>query len=242
MATARGTILDVDGTLLDSNDAHAESWVETFRESGIERTFADVRPLIGMGGDQILRRLTVLDPDSGEGRALSERRSHLFLARYLPLVKPFPDTRALLERMKRDGLELVVASSAREDELEALLDAATVTDLVDRRTSSDETKESKPAPDVVAAAVAKTGFRADELIMLGDTPFDVRAAERAGVPIVALRSGGWDDAALEGALAVYDDPHDLLLQYDGSPFVREDSGAFQSALNKPRAPTHPGRH
>jgi phosphoglycolate phosphatase-like HAD superfamily hydrolase len=213
-------VLDVDGTLIDSNDAHARAWVETAAEIGHEVAFEEVRRLIGMGGDRVLPALTGLDEESPEGERVSERRGTLFRERYLAGLSPFPRVRELLERLRDDGYRLVVASSAGEDDLTKLLERAGVADLIEERTSSSDADHSKPAPDIVEAALRSAGVGADGAIMLGDTPYDVEASLRAGVPIVAVRSGGWDDRALRGAVAVYEDAAELLRRYDASPFAR----------------------
>jgi HAD superfamily hydrolase (TIGR01549 family) len=218
---ARVAVLDVDGTLIDSNDAHARAWVETGDELGSPIDFAEVRRLIGMGGDKVLPRLTGVEEESAEGERWSERRGEIFRSRHLDSLRPFPHTRDLLQRLKDDGYRLVVASSASEEDLELLLEQAGVADLVEERTSSSDADASKPEPDIVEAALESAGVDAAEAIMLGDTPYDVEACLRAGVRIVALRSGGWDDIGLEGAVAVYDDPADLLRHYDSSPFARK---------------------
>jgi HAD superfamily hydrolase (TIGR01549 family) len=210
-------ILDVDGTLVDSNDAHARAWVDALAERGNHVPFPEVRRLIGMGGDKLLPRVAGIAADGPEGKAISARRQEIFLRRYLPLVGPFPCTRELLERIRADGMTLVVASSAKEEELRPLLEIAGASGLVEDTVSSDDAKRSKPDPDIVRAALAKTGRRAEEVVMIGDTPYDLEAARRAGVGFVAVRCGGWDDEAFPGALAVYDDPADLLARYDGSP-------------------------
>jgi HAD superfamily hydrolase (TIGR01509 family) len=219
VSASRAAVLDVDGTLVDSNDAHARAWVETGEELGHPIAFAEVRRMIGMGGDRVLPALTGLREDTPEGRRVVERRGEIFRERHLPGVRPFPGVRALLERMGRDGWRLVVASSASGEDLEALLAAAGVEDLVEERTSSSDADASKPAPDILEAALRSAGVEPGEALMLGDTPYDVEASLRAGVAIVALRCGGWDGEALRGAVAVYDDPADLLLRYDGSPFA-----------------------
>lgn len=216
----RAVLVDVDGTLIDSNDAHARAWVEAFREFGRGAELERVRALIGKGGDKIMPEVIGVDSESPEGKRIGECRSELFRERYLPELKPFPRARALIERMRADGLRLVVATSAKKDEMEALLEIAGVSDLLTERTSSDDAEESKPDGDIVAAALARAGVAPHEALMLGDTPYDVEAARRTRVETVALRSGGWDDAALAGALAIYDDPNDLLARYADSPFVR----------------------
>jgi HAD superfamily hydrolase (TIGR01509 family) len=217
---ARAILLDVDGTLVDSNDAHAAAWVEALEEHGYQVPFERVRRLIGKGGDKLVPEVTGLDPESDAAKALVKTRSQLFLGRFLPQVRPFAQVRALLERFRRDDYRLVVASSAKDEELEGLLARSGVADLMESETTSDDAEHSKPDPDIVHAALGKLRLPPREALMLGDTPYDVEAARRAGVAIVALRCGGWDDAALRAAAAIYDDPADLVARYDASPFGR----------------------
>jgi phosphoglycolate phosphatase-like HAD superfamily hydrolase len=212
----RAVLLDVDGTLIDSNDAHARAWVDVGAELGYDIRFEEVRPLIGMGGDKVLPRLTGLEEESAAGRRVTARRGEIFLERYLPSLHAFPGARELLLRMRSAGLRRVVASSAGRDELDALLERAGLADLVDASTSSSDADASKPAPDIVEAALEQAGCGPDGAVMLGDTPYDVEAALRAGVAIVALRCGGWDREALRGAASVYADPRELLACWDDS--------------------------
>jgi HAD superfamily hydrolase (TIGR01509 family) len=216
----RAAILDVDGTLIDSNDAHAAAWVDVCREFGHEAEFPHVRRLIGMGGDKVLPELTGVEEDTDEGKKINERRGEIFRERYLDTLQPFPDARALLQRMKASGLALIVASSASKEDLGSLLKRAGVQDLIKEKTSSSDAKESKPDPDIVEAALKSAGVEPHEAVMLGDTPYDVEASRRAGVACVAVRCGGWGDADLGNAVAIYDDPADLLRRFDDSPFVR----------------------
>jgi len=214
-------LLDIDGTLIDSNDAHARAWTAAGAELGYDIPFDRVRPLIGMGGDRVTPAVTGHAEDSGEGERIAELRGRIFRERHLPALLPTRGARALLEDMKSQGLALVVATSASQDDMNALLERAGVRDLIEERTSSADADSSKPAPDIVQAALARAGVRADEAIMLGDTPYDVAAARNAGVVCVALRcGGGWSDGDLIGAEAIYDDPADLLANWESSPFRR----------------------
>ena len=217
----RGVILDIDGTLVDSNDLHARSWVDATHEAGFEEvSFIHVRPLIGMGGDKVLPALTRLTKEDPEGARIAERSGEIFRARYLPEVRPFPRVRDLLERMLANDLKLVVATSSKRENLDGLLRAAGVEDLIDEATTSSDAKASKPEPDIVEAAVERSGLRKDELVMIGDTPYDIDAATRAGVRIIALRCGGWwADDAFDGAIAIHDGPAALLAAFDGSPLA-----------------------
>lgn len=218
-AAVRGVILDVDGTLVDSNDAHARAWVFGLAEAGFEVPFERVRPLIGMGGDKLLPEVTGLPEEHPRAKRAGERRSEIFKARFLPTLRPFPRTRDLLLRMRGAGLRLAVASSAKPDELEALLRIAGARDLIEGASSAEEAESSKPDPDVVHAALERIRLDASEVVMVGDTPYDVEAASRAGVRAIAFRCGGWDDARLQGAIAVYDGPADLLARFERSPLA-----------------------
>lgn len=213
----RGVILDVDGTLVDSNDAHARAWVEAFSESRIDVEYARVRRLIGMGGDKLMPEVSDIEEESKEGEKISKRRGEIFKEKHLPHLKPTRGARELLLRLRECGFKLVVASSAKEDELKPLVEIAGASDLIEDKTSSDDADNSKPDPDIVQAALSSAGFAPDEMVMLGDTPYDIEAAAKAGVGVIALRSGGWRDAELKGAIAVYEDPADLLENFDSSP-------------------------
>ena len=213
-------ILDVDGTLVDSNEAHARAWVDAFTQFGISVAYDIVRRCIGMGGDKLMPTVSGLEEDSERGQQISDRRGEIFKSRYLPGIQAFPRTRELIQRLLDDGLVLAVASSAKKDELTPLLERAGVADLIQTRTSSDDAENSKPDPDIVAAAVKRTGVPKGEAIMLGDTPYDVEAARRAGIAIVGVECGGWSAHELEGAIDVYRDPADILARYGETPFVR----------------------
>ncbi len=219
MKTVGGILLDIDGTLVESNDAHAHAWVKALAESGQEVTFAAIRPLIGMGGDKLLPEVCGLDAESKEGKKVSDRRSEIFLAEYLPDLKPCRGAKHLLAILKARGLTLAVASSAKEDELGPLLKICGADQVIESATSSDDADESKPDPDILHAAMKKVGLSAAEVVMLGDTPYDVEAARKAKVRVIALRCGGWGDADLK-ADAVYDDPADLANHLDTSLLVQ----------------------
>ncbi len=216
----RAVILDVDGTLVDSNDAHAHAWVDTLAEHGRHVEFSRVRWLIGMGGDKLLPSLTGIDAGSPEGEAIAARRAQIFEQRYIGTVKPTRGAQRLLERLADAGKDLIVASSAHEDELRDLLRIAGATKFISAVRSADGPGQSKPDPDIVLAAIARSGCEPQDVVMIGDTPYDVEAALRAGIGIIGLRSGGWSAEALKGALVVYADPEDLLDHYELSPFVR----------------------
>jgi HAD superfamily hydrolase (TIGR01509 family) len=217
----KGVIFDIDGTLVDSNDAHAQSWADTFAEAGYEVPFESVRPLIGMGADKLLPQTIGVSHESEEGKRLIKRRSEIFRERYLPQLKPLKGSRDLVLRVRADGLKPVVATSAKDEELKALLNAARVDDLMEERATASDAKRSKPDPDIVHAAIEESGIPAGQLVMIGDTPYDVEAAARADIRTIAFRSGGWTDEALSGAVEIYDGPADLLAHYESSLIGKE---------------------
>ena len=216
-------LLDVDGTLVDSNDAHAYAWLEAFAEQGIAVEFATVRRAIGMGGDKLLPTVSGIIEDSAMGKCISTRRREIFKAKYLPGVRPFPGAHELVEALKAHRFTVVAASSAKRDELTALLRIAGAQSLLDEATSSDDAEESKPDPDIIHAALQKANARPEDAMMIGDTPYDVEAALRAGVVAIAFRSGGWKDDDLRGAAAIYDGPRDLLDHLADSPLMLNSS-------------------
>ena len=211
-----GVIFDIDGTLVDSNDAHAQSWVDTFAEAGYDVPFDVVRPLIGMGADKLLPKTIGVKHDSEEGKKLIKRRSGIFRKKYLPTLRPLEGSRALVLRVRADGLKAIVATSAKDEELEGLLKAAGVADLMEEKATASDAKRSKPDPDIVEAAIEASGISPRNVVMIGDTPYDIEAATRAKVRTIAFRSGGWSDAHLRGAVEIYGGPADLLAHYDSS--------------------------
>jgi HAD superfamily hydrolase (TIGR01509 family) len=213
----KGIIFDIDGTLLDSNDAHAKAWQEACKRHGFEVDYETIRNAIGMGSDQLLPAVCGVDSESKMGKALSDAKGEIFEAKYLENLVPFPNARELAETLANRGLRIAVASSAGKEELSVFLRRIGIASLLESKTSADDIENSKPAPDVVLAALDKLSLAPDEAIMIGDTPFDIAAAEKAGVATIAVRSGGWKDRDLRGASAIYDDASDLLAKLDTSP-------------------------
>lgn len=203
-------LLDVDGTLIDSNDAHAHAWVEVGRLTGHPIGFDHVRWLVGMGGDRVLPLLTGLDAESRTGKSLIEQRGAIFREKYLPKLKAFAGARELVERLLGMGHQLVVATSAGAESMNALLEQANLDDLLHLRTSSDDAEESKPAPDIVHAALQRAGASAMDAVMIGDTPYDVGAARAAGVPVIGVLCGGWTPVSLVGAREIYSGPREVV--------------------------------
>ena len=219
-STIKAVLFDVDGTLVDSNDAHAEAWVRAFTEHGVTVDPAHVRRCIGMGGDKLMPEVSGIEEDSTQGTAIAERRGTIFKDELLPSLKAFRQADALVAAVKAHGLTAVAASSAKTDELTPLLELAGAKWLMDAATSSDDADESKPAPDIIEAALKRANASPDAAIMIGDTPYDIEAARRAGVRAIAFRSGGWRDEDLKGAIEIYDGAADLLANLSGSALTR----------------------
>jgi HAD superfamily hydrolase (TIGR01509 family) len=217
--TVTTVLLDVDGTLVDSNDAHAQAWVRAFAEEGVDVPFEAVRRLIGMGGDKLIPRVSPFTDDSKEGKRVATRRQEIFAREFLPRLQPFRDAGRLVAELKRRGLTAVAASSAKSEELQPLLRVASAEALLDGATSSSDADESKPSPDIVEAALAQAHAIPADAVMIGDTPYDIEAARAAGVRCIAFRCGGWNDNDLRGAVAIYDGPWDLLARFDASPLA-----------------------
>ncbi len=217
VSNIRGVILDVDGTLVLSNDAHAEAWMEAMADFGYYVPYEKIRPLIGMGGDKVLPETIGLQKDSEDGIKISAKRKEIFQKKHVPTLRAAPGARELVEYMHVHGLKLAVASSAEKDELKALLRVAGVSDLVEEEISSSDASRSKPDPDVIQVALQRFDLSANQVLTLGDTAYDIEAASKVGVGTIALRCGGWSDRELKGALAIYNDPDDLLNHYDTSP-------------------------
>jgi HAD superfamily hydrolase (TIGR01549 family) len=211
-------LLDIDGTLLLSNDAHARAFVEAGKALALNPGFDRIRRLIGKGGDKLIPEAFGFEHDSKPGKKLSEEKDRIFKS-YLPTLQPAPGARAFLSRLREDNIELVVATSAGKDDVAQLLKQAGVHDLIEDATSSDDAESSKPDPDIIHAALRKAGKDARSTIMVGDTPYDVEAARLADVRIITVRCGGlWTDADLRGSIAIYNDPADILAHYEQSPF------------------------
>jgi HAD superfamily hydrolase (TIGR01509 family) len=174
-----------------------------------------------------------LAPDDGQlGQKIAERRTRIFLAEYLPKLKPTRGARDLLLNLKERNCKLIVATSAKGDELQRLLAAAHVDDLIEHAATSDDAEESKPDPDIVHAALEKAHAAPGAAVMIGDTPYDILAAHAAGVRIVAVRCGGWHEPELNDAQGVYDDPADILAHLEDEPLTR----LFPSISKNARGP------
>lgn len=213
-ANTRGCVFDVDGTLVLSNAAHAAAWSRAFAQAG----FFDVPPLvvrsfIGMGGEQLVTSIKPRLPRAVRQQILDSHR-RIFRENYLHKLKPAPGARDLLCELAETGYGLAVASSAGRTELSELLAVAGLDDLLRLRVFGDDVAQPKPASDGVRAALEKMALSPAQAVMVVDSPYDITAAHEAGVRMVALRCGGWDDRSLARADAIFDDPAQLRIELD----------------------------
>jgi HAD superfamily hydrolase (TIGR01509 family) len=221
MTTA--VIFDIDGTLVDSVDAHARAWQEAFRDFGHDLPFKEIRGQIGKGGDQLMPVFLTPAELAAKGKALEEHRSKIFKDRHLPKIEAFPGVRRLFERVREDGTRIALASSAKQDELLVYKRIAGIDDLVDVETSSDDAEKSKPHADIFEATLARLdGIDPADVIVVGDTPYDAEAASKAGLRTVGVLCGGFPESLLlqAGCIAIFRDPADLLASFDLSPLSR----------------------
>jgi HAD superfamily hydrolase (TIGR01549 family) len=215
-------IFDIDGTIIDSVRSHIQAWKLTFQKFGKEVPSEAIRRQIGKGADELLPVFFSKNELRRFREKLERYRSELFKQEYLPKVKAFPKVRELFERIKQDGKQIALASMAKQDEIEVYKKLARIDDLVDTVACSEEVKQSKPHADICAAAVEKLGIPPDQVIDVGDTPYDAEAAGKINVRSVGLLCGGGnqEELARAGCIAIYQDPADLLARYKSSPLAR----------------------
>jgi HAD superfamily hydrolase (TIGR01549 family) len=201
-------VLDVDGTLVDTNYHHAIAWFRAFRAEGIVLPTWRLHRHVGMGGDKFVAAVAGDDVEEQLGDRLREAWERLF-DELIDEVEPLAGARELLAELKRRHHPIVLASSAVERHVDAFLDKLGARELADSWTTKDDVEASKPDPDLVEAALAKAGTR--EAVMVGDTPWDVKAAAKAGLETICVVTGGFSDAELReaGATAVYESIEDL---------------------------------
>lgn len=217
----KALLCDMDGTLLDSNDLHAECWQRCLERFGIHVTAGEVKRQIGKGGDQMLpvfvdkARLTEIE------KPLNECKKKLWAAEYMDQVKPFPQARELMEAIAGRGIRIAMASSAGKEELDAYLNIVGIAGLIDKKTTSDDAESSKPEPDIFLAALGKLGLAPEETMALGDTPWDAQSAGRAGVRTIGVECGGWaeEDLRKAGCIEVYRDASVMLAQLKESKLM-----------------------
>jgi membrane protein len=222
----KAVLFDIDGTLIDSNDMHVDAWIEAFEGVGVRFDRRTIHDQIGKGTDMLVPAL-LPNADEAEQEALGEEHGRIFKSRFLGNVRPFAAAHDLLQQVSDGGQKVVFASSASSDELEHYIDLLDASDLVSATTSADDVEHTKPAPDIFAVALKKVApLAAQDVVVVGDTPYDVEAAGKCGIAAIAVRSGGFPDEELlnAGAVALYDDVAALLRDYDNSPLAADIEG------------------
>jgi HAD superfamily hydrolase (TIGR01509 family) len=211
----RAFIFDIDGTLVDSNELHVDSWDRAFRKFGKRFPREALQAQIGKGSDQYLPEFLTKKEIADFGKQLDKYRSELFRKKYLPQVRPFPNVRELFQRICADHKRIVLASSGKKADTEYYVKLLNIEDLIEGYTSADDADRSKPAPDIFSAALEKLKARPAEAITVGDTRFDIEAARKAGLTTIAFLCGGTSESVLRdaGAVAIYRDPADFLARY-----------------------------
>lgn len=214
----RTAILDIDGTLVDTNYHHAIAWFRAFRQHGIVLPLWQIHRHIGMGGDQLIEAMTDRSVEDEHGDDLRSAEKALYFA-FIAEVEPMEGSRELIGDLKQRGHTVILASSAKADEVDHYLDLLDARELADGWTTSADVEATKPEPDLVRAALDKSGA-GDGAVMIGDTPWDIEAAGRADVETLAVRTGGFSTAELEdaGASAVFDSVAELRAQLGSTPF------------------------
>jgi HAD superfamily hydrolase (TIGR01549 family) len=211
-------VLDVDGTLVDTNYHHAIAWYRAFREHGLTMPVWRIHRHIGMGGDQLVAAVAGKRVEDRQGDSIRAAETALY-ADLIGEVEPFADARRLLELLAERGHRLVLASSGQRDDIEHYLDLLDARGLIEAWTSSADVERTKPDPDLVVTAVDKVG--GGEAVLVGDSTFDCEAAARADVPTVAILTGGFSDQELRhaGAKAVFESLTELCRRLDETPLA-----------------------
>ncbi len=214
----KAALLDVDGTLVDTNYHHALAWYRAFRDNGITLPVWRIHRHVGMGGDQLVPALVGERIDAEKGEAIRNSRDEIY-EQLIDEVAPLEGARELIEDLNERGFATVLASSSPEKEISHYLDLLDARELADAWTTNDDVEATKPEPDLVRAAFQKAGT--DDAVMVGDTPWDVEAARKAGVETVTVITGGFFEQELReaGAAAVYESVAELRRHLDEAPFV-----------------------
>jgi HAD superfamily hydrolase (TIGR01509 family) len=209
-------ILDVDGTLVETNYHHAIAWYRAFTQHDVELPVWRIHRAIGMGGDQLVAALAGDQVEDEKGDDIRTAEKALYLA-MIHEVRPLPDARRLIETLKDRGHKVVLASSAKQQEIDHYLDLLDAREIADDWTSSADVEKTKPEPDLVQAARDKVG--GGDAVMIGDSIWDVEAANRAGIPTITVRTGGFghDELVEAGAACVFDSIADLLEALEETP-------------------------
>jgi HAD superfamily hydrolase (TIGR01549 family) len=217
-----GILFDIDGTLVDSNDLHAECWVEAFAKFGKRLDYSLVRHQIGKGGDLLVPDLLNAKEMQRFGEKVQKFRSKLFKEKYLPKVKPFDFVGQVFESLRENDVKIALASSSDPHEVKYYTRLLGVRDLIEGSTSKGDANLSKPSPEIFEAALKRAGTDPKFTFVVGDTPYDILAAHRCALPIVAVLSGGFERDLLKKAEFIFNDAGRVPAEYDKLNAYLED--------------------
>jgi HAD superfamily hydrolase (TIGR01509 family) len=224
----KGVISDVDGTLVDSNDAHASAWQEAFQEFGIRVKWEEIRCEIGKGADQLLPRFLAPEQISELGIKIHKRKREIFKNKYFDQIRPLPGVTPLFERLHQDKKTVVLVTSSGAGEAQYYVRLLGIERWVREIITGDDVARTKPHPDLFHVALDRLRWKPSDAVALGDTPYDMMAASKIGLPAIAVLTGGFSEASLReaGAAEVYPDLPALLKNYEFSLFsVKSRSAA-----------------
>jgi HAD superfamily hydrolase (TIGR01549 family) len=210
----QGLLFDIDGTLIDSNDIHAKAWQEAFEHFGKSLPFDLVRSQIGKGGDLLVPDLLNAREMREFGEKVKKYRGDLFKKKYMKTIKPFPRMKECLAELQDKGIRFGLASSANPDEVEYYAKLIGVESMIEASTSTEDAEMSKPSPEIFEAALEQLGTKPEYTAVVGDTPYDILAAHRIALPIVAVRCGGFDPKLLAKAEFLFDGVEELVRKID----------------------------
>jgi HAD superfamily hydrolase (TIGR01549 family) len=213
-------IFDIDGTLVDSVDLHAQAWVKAFEKYGYQIPFEQLRQQIGKGSEYIIPEFISQEKFEKLGSKIADYRKEYYQENLLSQAKPFEKVPELFERLKQDGLKIVLASSAKKNTVAYYLEKLRIEHLIEGATSTDDVDKAKPEPDIFKAALGKLeGIKSQEAIAVGDSPYDAEAASKISLRTIGILCGGFSEEVLReaGCIAIYRDPADLLANYERSP-------------------------
>ncbi|HKR64614.1 MAG TPA: HAD family hydrolase [Thermoanaerobaculia bacterium] len=207
-------LLDIDGTLVDSNDKHVDCWVEAFAHFGKEVEWSEIRQQIGKGGDLLVPDTLNAREMRAFGEDVKKYRGELWKSNYMESVQPFAGARESIDALHARGIKLAVASSSNPDEVEYYVELLGIGALLEGATSKKDAEVSKPSPEIFQAALERVKSDPARTFALGDTPYDVLAAHRIPVPVVAVLSGGFARELLKKAEFLFDDISAMVRELD----------------------------
>jgi HAD superfamily hydrolase (TIGR01549 family) len=210
----QGLLFDIDGTLVDSNDYHARCWIEAFAHFDKFFDYQFIRHQIGKGGDLLVPDVLNAKEMRKFGEKVKKYRTKLYKEKYLEQVKPFPFVESLFEAVRANEIRIALASSSNEEEVEYYTRLLNAEEFIEGSTSKSDAQFSKPSPEIFEAAVERAGSDPKFTFAVGDTPYDILAAHRIAMPVIAVLSGGFERDLLAKAEFVLNDAGEIPGKFD----------------------------